>query len=82
MKKIKLLIMTLAIVFSVGAAFATRPHKTGDGTLYHMLSNGAFVPAGSFGVSYFCPDSQNTCTYTFDGAHYWPYMSGDYTPIN
>lgn len=81
MKKIKWMIMTLAIVFSVCAAFATRPKLAGDGQLYHMLSNGAFIAAGTFGVDYFCPDSPNTCTYTFDGAHYWPYMSGDYTPI-
>jgi len=82
MKKIKWMIMTLVIVFSVGAAFATRPKKpAGDGLLYYFNGSG-FIQAGVFGQDYFCPDSQNTCTYTFDGAHYWPFMSGDYTPIH
>jgi uncharacterized protein DUF6520 len=78
--KIKWTILTLAILFSIGSAFATRP-RANFGTLYYYNGSG-YLPAGTFGVNYVCETSSNVCTYTFSGGVYTPYQtSANYTPI-
>jgi len=80
MKKIKWTIMTLAILFSISAAFATRTHHFQN--LYYW-NGSSYQPAGTMGVTYACvTPSSNVCTYTFSGGVYTPYMTGsNYTPI-
>ena len=80
MNKIKWTILTFAILFSIGSAFATRPHAL-MGTIYYWTGSG-YAPAGTEGVNYVCETSSNTCTYTYSNGQYIPYVNGaTYTSI-
>jgi hypothetical protein len=81
MKKIKLMIMSLAILASVGGAFATRPG--GDcRTAQQYYFAGGYSPTGVWGTNYVCDQSTNVCTYIFDGvATFYPCRIGDYHSI-
>jgi hypothetical protein len=80
MKKIKWTILTLAILSSIGGAFATRPHALVSG-LYYFNGEG-YLPAGTLGITYVCETSSNICTYTYSGGVYTPYqIQSNYTPI-
>jgi hypothetical protein len=83
MKRIKWTIMTLAIVFSVGSAFTTRLYSDtkAQSNLYYWNGN-AYMPAGQYGVAYFCQSSSSVCTYSYSGGVYTPYQTlGTYSPI-
>ena len=81
MKRIKWTIMTLIISLSVGGALATAPqHDCRTDTQYY-LTGGAYMPAGTFGVTFLCDAGINPCTYTFDGVNYWPCRQGSYRVI-
>ena|ERR1700722_17347153 len=80
MKKIKWTILTFVVLFSIGAAFATRPKPYQ--TLYYY--NGSqYLAAGTMGRDYTCvTPSANVCTYSYSGGVYTPYMTdAQYTPI-
>jgi hypothetical protein len=83
MKKIKSTIMTLAIVFSVGSAFTTRlcNDTNAQNNLYYF--NGTqYMPAGQYGVAYFCQSSSSICTYSYSNGVYTPYQTlGTYSPV-
>lgn len=81
MNKIKMTIMALAVLSSVGGALATRPHhsKTFDAVYY--FNGSSYIPAGSYMQNYICQSSSNVCTYSFDGITYTPYQQGSYAPI-
>jgi hypothetical protein len=80
MKKIKWTIMTLAILFSIGGAFASRPHTLQPG-IYYWTGSG-YMPAGTIGVTYVCEASTNICTYSYANGVYTPYsVRSSYTPI-
>jgi hypothetical protein len=80
MKKIKWTILTLAILSSVGGAFASRPHAlTG---LYYFNGEGYVPITGQLGVTYVCESSTSTCTFTYSQGVYTPYQTASsYTPI-
>jgi hypothetical protein len=85
MKKIKWTLMALAIIFSIGGAFATRPHppKGVEAGLYYY-NGSVYVPVvGNNGTGYICTGTANTCTYFFDSSTqtYNPYNTGNYTPV-
>jgi hypothetical protein len=74
MKKIKWTILTFVILFSIGAALATRPAKMQSGLYYYNGS--AYVAAGTMGQSYYCQSpSSAICTYTYANGVYTPYVS-------
>jgi hypothetical protein len=81
MKKIKWTIMTLAVVFSVGSAVATRLYSDtkAQNNLYYF--NGTqYMPAGQYGVTYICQSSSTICTYSYSNGVYTPYQTlGQYT---
>ena len=80
MKKIKLTILTFAVLLSIGSAFATRPKPLQAG-LYWYNGSG-YLPAGQMGVNYVCETSSAVCTYTRSGSVYTPYqLASSYTPI-
>jgi hypothetical protein len=80
MKKIKWTILTFAILFSIGGAFASRPHTLQSGLYY--FNGSQYMPAGTMGVSYVCETSTNICTYSFSGGVYTPYqIQSNYTPV-
>jgi hypothetical protein len=80
MKKIKWTILTLAILSSIGGAFASRPHALQSGLYYYNGSG--YMPAGTMGLTYVCESSTNVCTYTYSQGVYTPYqIASTYTPI-
>jgi hypothetical protein len=81
MKKIKWTILTFAILFSIGGAFASRPHALVSGLYWY---NGTeYLPVGELGVTYVCEASSLVCTYTYSNGVYTPYqIASSYTPIN
>ena len=52
MNKIKWTILTFAILFSIGSAFATRP-RANFGSLYYWTGSG-YALAGTEGMNYVC----------------------------
>jgi Family of unknown function (DUF6520) len=84
MKRIKWTIMTLAIVLSVGSAFTTRLYSDtrAQSNLYYWNGN-TYMPAGQFGVNYFCQTSSSICTYSRSGNTYTPYQTlSTYSPLS
>jgi hypothetical protein len=86
MKKVKWTLMSLAVLVSVGGAFASRLHNqgpcTGD-TQYYYAGGGAYVNAGKLGTNYLCDSGSGTCTYyTTDNIHYYSCESGLYCTAN
>jgi len=81
MKKIKLIVMSLAVLLSIGGAFAFRAPQPSWGIYYWNGSQ--YLPAGTMGLNYWCSSSSNTCTYSFQGFNvYTPYITGaQYTPV-
>jgi hypothetical protein len=80
MKKIKWTILIFAILASIGGAFGTRTHHF-QGSLY-WYNGSVYLPAGTFGVTYFCESSASVCTYTYSNGVYTPYqVRSSYTPI-
>ena len=73
--------MTLVILLSIGAAFATRPAKVN--TSLYFWNGTAFMPAGTMGVNYFCQaPSAAVCVYTLSGGVYTPFTTNaQYVPI-
>jgi Family of unknown function (DUF6520) len=81
MKKMKFLIMTLAIVLSIGAAFASRRSlDCRTATQYYSVGSG-YMPAGTEGVSYVCETGGATCTYYLVGLTYTPCQTGTWIPV-
>jgi hypothetical protein len=82
MNKIKWTLLSLAILLSIGGAFATRPQHKANGMVYYW--NGfLYAPvAGQIGVDYICEGEANVCTYVFipSTQTYQPLNIGDYTP--
>lgn len=81
MKKIKWTILTFVILFSIGAAFATRPAKMQSGLYY--WNGSAYIAAGTMGQSFYCESPASVvCCYTYSDGVYTPYISNaQYTPI-
>jgi hypothetical protein len=77
MKKIKLTILSLAVVFSISAAFATKPHwNCTDYVQYYYNGSGYTQVSALYGCT---QNPLNTCTYyTINGINYTPCLSGTY----
>lgn len=85
MKRIKFLIMTLAIAFSIGGAFATSPRLPQDcqGFTQYRFNGSTYVLAGKAGIDYICvTPSAQVCTYYKVGTTYVPCMNGVYCTSN
>jgi hypothetical protein len=83
MNKIKWTFMTLAILLSIGGAFATRPRCDCSFAPQYYFNGASYNLAGQLGVQYNCwVPSANTCTYTTsDGVHFIPCQIGNYQPV-
>lgn len=82
MKKIKVTLMTLAILLSIGGAFATRPHYDCTFSTQYYYNGSGYSPAGTFGVSFICQDSPNSCSYYLVSGQYVQCRMGTYTPAS
>ncbi|HXB08361.1 MAG TPA: hypothetical protein VNW04_14625 [Puia sp.] len=77
MKKIKWSIMSLALVFSICAAFATKPHWDCTTLPQYYFNGSGYLPVGPL---YGCMQGVSTCTYytTNGGITYSPCTIGTY----
>ena len=84
MKKVKWTLMSLAVIISVGGAFASRLHnQTCSGDTQYYYAGGVYTNAGKLGTNYLCDSGSGTCTYyTNDGIHYYSCVSGVYCTGN
>jgi hypothetical protein len=76
MRKLKLMLMALAIVLGIGGAIASAPAAPPcDRQTQYWDSGVGFFPAGVEGFDYVCVDHWvKVCTYTYNAA------TGTYTP--
>jgi hypothetical protein len=84
MKKVKWTLMSLAVLVSVGGAFASRLHNFGcSGDTQYYYAGGGYSLAGVEGSDYVCDAGSGTCTYyTLDKIHYYSCQSGVYCTAN
>jgi len=77
MKKIKWSILSLAFIFSICAAFATKPHFDCSTAPQFYFNGNVYVPVG---LNYGCAQGVNACTYyTLNGGiTYSPCTVGTY----
>jgi hypothetical protein len=66
--------MTAAILFAVGAAFATRQQQACLYYPQYVPFQGGYTLAGQYGTDYLCYSAYGTCTY------YRPTPWSDYVP--
>lgn len=77
MKKVKASILSLAVIFSVCAAFATKPHWDCSQLQQYYYNGTGYQPVSQF---YACMQGTTTCTYyTLNGGiSYTPCTVGTY----
>lgn len=86
MKRIKIIMNTLAIIIAIAAAIATRDYLQNNDRAQYIPVNNTYKPAGDFGVDYNCCDSNNVCTFYLPDSvarpeGYAPYRKGKYVPL-
>jgi hypothetical protein len=75
MKKIKLVLISIAIVGAIAGAFAnTREKSLCEYSTQYRLYNGSYMLAGEYGVDYYCVGTLGVCTW------YKPWPTSDWTP--
>jgi hypothetical protein len=76
--------MSLAIIFSVCGAFATRPKfDCHQAPQYWFTGGGSYMPAGVYGYNYICVQGSTVCTYfTVDQINFYPCELGQYMPCD
>lgn len=85
MKKIKIILNSVAITIAIAGAFATRFCMHNDQTQYIPV-NDTFKPVGDLGIDYNCLDSSVVCTFFLPDSvarpkEYLPYRQGQFVPI-
>ena len=86
MKKIKIILNTLAITIAIAGAFATRMYMQENDQPQYIPVNNTYNSAGVFGVDYNCLDSNMVCTFYITDSvarpqQYVPYRRGQYIPL-
>lgn len=86
MKRIKIIMNTLAIIIAITAAIATRFYMQDNDKAQYIPMNDTYVPAGDFGIDYNCYDSNNVCTFYLPDSvarpkEYLPCRKGQYVPL-
>jgi hypothetical protein len=76
--------MSLAVIISIGGAFASRLHNlTCAGDRQYYYAGGVYTYAGVLGQNYLCDLGDITCTYyTVDNLHYYPCVIGVHCTAN
>jgi hypothetical protein len=85
MKKIKVILNSIAITIAIAGAFATRFCTQNEQTQYIPVKD-TYTPVGDFGTDYNCFDSQNVCTFILPDSvarpkEFLPYRKGQFVPI-
>ncbi|HMH20303.1 MAG TPA: DUF6520 family protein [Puia sp.] len=81
MKRIKLIIMSSAILLSIGGAFATNRHQDCRYATQYVFNGGTYVYAGEAGYNYVCMGNGGNCTYYQVAGGYALCQTGTYTPV-
>lgn len=63
MLKIKLCLITMAIVISIVGAFAGSSKNFCEYQQQYHKFGSSYMPVGEYGVDYFCYNTAGTCTY-------------------
>jgi hypothetical protein len=82
MKKIKWAIMAVAILVSIGGAFATNHRLDCSFSQQYYFNGVSYIPTGHISMDYVCLNSQNVCTYVFTGGQFVACQIGQYTALN
>ena len=85
MKKIKIILNSIAITIAIAGAFATRFCMNNDQVQYIPV-NDTYKPVGDFGIDYNCFDSQNVCTFIQPDSvarpkEFLPFRKGQFVPL-
>lgn len=86
MKRIKIILNTLAITVAIAGALASRFYMQKHDQPQYIPVNNTYEAVGDFGVDYNCYDSNRVCTfYLADSVarhkEYLPYRKGQYIPL-
>jgi Family of unknown function (DUF6520) len=81
MKKMKFVIMAMAILLSIGAAFASRRSLDCRTAIQYYYNGSGYSNAGTEGVSYVCETGATVCTYYLVGFTYTPCQQGTWVPV-
>jgi hypothetical protein len=82
MKRIKVTIMSLAILLSVGGAFATKLHMDCRFATQYYYNGVGYIPiTGDLGTTYLCMSAPSTCTYYQVAGGYAACQLGQYVSI-
>ena len=82
MKKVKWLFIAMAIVFSIGGAFATRSRIDCTNSPQYYQVGSQYVAAGQSGVDYVCwYDPAASCTWVKIGNNFALCQTGDFQKI-
>ena len=82
MKKLRLAIVTLAIIFGMISAFATRSRQSCTMVPNYYWNGTGYSPAGALGQDYYCAQSGDNCTYTIIGGNYVYCQLGTYISLH
>ena len=84
MKRLKLILSSVAIIIAATAAFALREQYPLCTSLPQYYFDGSrYQPAGRLGVDYLCQASpSDTCTYIFQNNTYTPCRMGTRVTVN
>jgi hypothetical protein len=82
MKKLKIVLVSIAILTAIGSAWANHCAVCEYYTQYYLF-NGTWQQAGTMGVNYICLDQVGTCTYykPLPTSNYVACTYGIYYPI-
>jgi hypothetical protein len=79
MKKIKLTLMSTAILLSIGGAFATKHHLDCRYAQQYFYNGVGYMPiSGELGTTYLCMDVPGGCTYYQVAGGYAVCQAGGY----
>lgn len=83
MKRIRVILMTVAIIIAVSTAFATSYVPPCENQQqWYLGPDSVYHPAGTSGVNYTCDIMPgNTCTYVLVGSDFVTCVVGSYRPF-
>jgi hypothetical protein len=85
MFKIKLFLISAAVVTGVFGAFASKKKCLCETEQQYYRSGTTYIPLGQYGVDYYCINSAGTCTYylsdPFNPDSYAPCHTGSFSWI-
>jgi hypothetical protein len=84
MKKIKVVLMTAAVLTAAIGVFATRPCDHCELAPQYIPSGQGYVEAGQYGVDYICYTTAGVCTYykpDYFKPIYAPCRVGNFEPV-